>query len=84
MPRILNARLPLRVEQKLAQYCAKHAVTRTEVTVRALDAYFDTQRSRVDGYALAEDLIPKRGARKLQSSAIRKLARDAFRGSRSR
>ena len=84
MSRTLNARLPHRVEQKLAEYCVKHGISRTEATVRALDAYFDSQRGGVDAYALAADLIPKRGADKLQSSAVRKLARDAFRGSRSR
>jgi len=33
---------------------------------------------------LANDLIPKRGALKLQSGAARKLARVAFRGRRAR
>jgi hypothetical protein len=37
-----------------------------------------------NGYALAADLIPKRGVPELQSSAARKLAREAFRGSRPR
>lgn len=84
MSRTLNARLPHRVEQKLAEYCAKHGVSRTQAAVRALDAYLDSQTGGVDAYALAVDLIPKRGAGKLQSSAVRKLARDAFGGSRSR
>ena len=84
MTRTLNARLPHRVEQKLAEYCVKHGVSRTEATVRALDAYLDSQANGVNAYALAADLIPKRGAGQLQSSAVRRLARDAFRGSRSR
>lgn len=80
----LTARIPPRVEQKLAEYCAKHGVTRTDATVRALDAYFDSQAGGGDAYALAADLIPKRGAPKLQSKAVRKLARGAFRGPRAR
>jgi hypothetical protein len=84
MPNTLNARLPLRVEQKLAEYCAKQGVTRTDATVRALDAYLDSHAGGKDAYALAADLIPRRGARKLQSKAARKLARSAFRGSRAR
>ncbi len=84
MSRTLNARLPPRVEQELAEYCAKHGLTRTEATVRALDSYLDSQKSGADAYSLAADLIPKRGAPKLQSSSARKLARQAFRGPRAR
>lgn len=83
MPNTLNARLPLHVEQKLAEYCAKQGVTRTDATVRALDAFLDGHAGGKDAYALAADLIPKRGARELQSKAVRKLARGAFRGSRT-
>jgi len=83
MSNTLNARIPLRVQQKLAEYCAKHGVTRTDATVRALDAYLDAQGGG-DAYTLAADLIPKRGAPKLQSGAARKLARGAFRGPRAR
>lgn len=37
-----------------------------------------------NAYALAADLIPKRGAGELQSDSVRKLARAAFRGARAR
>ena len=84
MPETLTARIPPRVEQKLAEYCARQGITRTEAVVRALDAYLDRQTGGGDAYALAADLIPKRGAPKLQSSAARKMASDAFRGSRAR
>jgi hypothetical protein len=84
MSRTLNARLPHRVEQKLAEYCAKHGVSRTDAAVRALEAYLDHQKGGVNAYALVADLIPPRGAPELRSDAVRKLARDAFRGSRSR
>ena len=84
MRRVLNARLPLRVEQKLADYCAKRGVTRSEAVVSALDRYLDEAGAGVDGYSLAVDLIPKRGVSDVQADALREIARKAFLGSRSR
>lgn len=84
MADILTARIPPRVEQKLAEYCTRQGITRTEALVRALDAYLDAQSGGGDAYALAADLIPRRGAAKLQSTDVRKLARAAFRGARAR
>jgi len=37
-----------------------------------------------NAYALAADLIPKRGVAYLQSATVRKLARGAFRAARTR
>jgi hypothetical protein len=84
MRRVLNARLPLRVAQKLADYCAKRGVTRSETVVRALDRYLDEAGEGVDAYSLAADLIPPRGVTEVQAENVRELARKAFRGSRSR
>jgi hypothetical protein len=84
MSRTLTARIPPRVEQKLAEYCTRQGVTRTEALVRALDQYLDRSSGGSDAFALAADLIPKRGAREIQSTQVRKLARAAFRGARSR
>jgi hypothetical protein len=80
----INARLPLRVEQKLAEYCAKRGVKRSEAVVQALDRFLENESGGVDALSLAADLIPKRGAENLQSSNVRELARKAFRGSRAR
>jgi hypothetical protein len=80
----INARIPPRVEQKLAAYCARRGVTRSEAVVRALDEYLDRQAGGTDGYSLAADLIPPRGAKALQSTNVRRLARKAFRGTRTR
>jgi hypothetical protein len=80
----VNARLPLRVEQKLAEYCAKRGVKRSEAVVRALDRFLEEERGGVDGYSLAADLIPDKGVKELQSTRVRELARKAFRGSRAR
>jgi hypothetical protein len=79
----LTVRIPSRMEQKLAEYCEQLGVTRTDAVVRALDDYLDRQSRGNDAYALAADLIPKRGAAKLQSGAVRKLARAAICGSRA-
>jgi hypothetical protein len=80
----INARIPPRVEQKLAEYCARRGVTRSETVIRALDEYLDRQAGGGSGYALAADLIPDRGAAALQSADVRKLVRKAFRGPRAR
>lgn len=84
MSSVVNARLPRRVEQKLADYCAKQGVTRSAAVVRALDRYLDEQAGGVDGYSLAIDLIPSRGAKALQSDQARTLAERAFRAPRAR
>jgi hypothetical protein len=72
------------VEQKLAEYCTRQGVTRTEALVRALDDYLDRRAGGGDAFALAADLIPKRGVKELQSGEVRRLARAAFRGARPR
>ena len=84
MSSVINARLPYRVEQKLADYCAKQGVTRSATVVRALDRYLDEQAGGVDGYSLARDLIPSHGAKALQADKVRILAERAFRAPRSR
>lgn len=84
MRETLTARIPPRVEQKLAQYCLQHGVTRTAAVVRALDDYLDRQSGGSDAYALAADLIPEKGAAKLQSGSVKNLAHDAFRAARAR
>ncbi len=84
MSAIINARISQRIEQKLADYCAKRGLTRTEAVTRALDHYLDREAGGASPYSLAADLIPARGARKLQSGNVRELARKAFRGSRPR
>ena len=78
----VNARIPPRIEQKLAEYCAKRGVTRTQALVRALDRYLDQESGGASPYSLAADLIPAKGVKALQSGNVRALARKAFRGAR--
>ena len=80
----LSARLPPKVEQKLADYCAKRGVTRSEAVVRALDQYLDAAAGGASAWSLAVDLIPEEGAAAIQSGNARELARKAFGGSRAR
>lgn len=84
MADVINARVPPRVVQKLAEYCAKRGITRTEAVVRALDHYLDREAGGASPYALAVDLIPRRGAKQIQSANVRELARKAFRAPSSR
>ena len=84
MSNTVNARIPPRVEQKLADYCAKSGATRSQAVLRALEEYLDKQSGGVDAYSLAADLIPAKGEPGLQSDKARELARGAFRGSRAR
>ena len=78
----VNARIPQRIEQKLAEYCARRGVTRTQALVRALDRYLDQESGGASPYSLAADLIPAKGVKALQSGNVRALARKAFRGAR--
>jgi len=84
MANTINARLPPRVEQKLAEYCARTGVTRSEALVQALDRYLDDASGGGSAYSLAADLIPRRGAKSIRSDNVRELARRAFGGSRAR
>ena len=84
MSRMVNARIPPRVEEKLAKYCARRGITRTEAVVKALDEYLDKENGGANAYALAVDLIPRKGIKKIQSDNVRALARKAFRVPRAR
>lgn len=80
----INARIPPRVEQKLAEYCARSGLTRSEAVIRALDGYLDQASGGDSAFSLAADLIPTRGTKTIRSDKVRELARKAFRGARAR
>lgn len=84
MSHTINARIPPRVEQKLAEYCAKSGVTRSQAVLRALEEYLDKAEGGADAFALAADLIPAKGAPDVQAEKVREIARRAFRGPRTR
>ena len=80
----VNARIPPRVEQKLADYCARSGSSRSEAVVRALDEYLDRASGGESAYSLAADLIPERGTAAIRSDKVRELALKAMRGPRAR
>ncbi len=88
MSSTVNARISPHLEQKLAEYCTKRGVTRSEAVVRALDQYLDAAEDGVSAWTLAADLVPEKGADDLQSDNARALARKAMgarvRGPRAR
>ena len=84
MGRSVNARITPHLEQKLAEYCAKRGVTRSEAVVQALDQYLDRAADGLSAWTLAADLIPVEGAKSIQSDKVRELARKAMRGTRTR
>lgn len=69
---------------KLAKYRVRHRITRADKMAQALHCQLFPQAGERNAYALAAELIPKRGVAYLQSAAVRKLARSAFRAARTR
>ncbi|MGQ0651379.1 MAG: hypothetical protein ACT4P4_03775 [Betaproteobacteria bacterium] len=84
MSGVINARIPKRVEQRLVEYCVRRGVTKSRVVVDALDRYLSAEQARPNFYSLIEDLIPKRGSKRIRSDRVRELAREAFARRRSR
>lgn len=84
MSRTINARIAPHLEQRLAEYCAKQGVTRSEAVVQALDQYLDAAAGGISAWALAADLVPEHGVKAIQSDSARELARRAMRGARAR
>jgi hypothetical protein len=80
----INARIPPRIEQKLAEYCANKGVTRSDAVISALEEYLDRSSCGSSAYSLAADLIPAKGVEKIQSANVREIARKAFRATRTR
>ena len=84
MSDVISTRIPPGVEHRLAEYCAKQGVSRTEVVLSALDEFFARHEQKPNAYQLAADLIPPKGVASLQSGNARKLARAAFGAKRAR
>jgi hypothetical protein len=50
----LSVRLPPRVEQKLADYCVSHKVSKTEAVKRALEQMLENSASESSAYDLGK------------------------------
>ena len=53
----LTVRLPLRVEQELAEYCVNRKVSKSEVVKEALDLLLAKTQSKATAYELGKDLF---------------------------
>ena len=53
----LTVRLPLRVEQELAEYCVTRKVSKSEVVKEALDLLLAKTQSQATAYELGKDLF---------------------------
>jgi len=50
----LSVRLPLRVEQKLEEYCVSHKVTKSAAVKRALEQLFDDTGAQPNAWRLGK------------------------------
>jgi hypothetical protein len=53
----LSVRVPLRVEQELAEYCAKNKVSKSEAVNRALEEFLAAKKGTPSPYELGSDLF---------------------------
>ena len=71
----VSVRLPLRVEQELADYCVSHKVTRSEAIKRALEQMLEASSSRSSPYDLGREYFE----RNFRAKPTRDIARHAKR-----
>ena len=81
----ISVRLPPRVEQKLADYCVSHKVTKTEAVKRALEKMLESKSGDPSPYELGKEFFE----RNLRTRPTRDVARhtkqlliERFRGKR--
>jgi len=55
----ISVRLPPRVEQKLAEYCVSHKVTRSEAVKRALEGLLETGAGKPSPWELGADIFAR-------------------------
>jgi hypothetical protein len=53
----LTVRLPLRVEQELAEYCVSNKISKSEAVKEALDILLTRTRTAATAYELGKDLF---------------------------
>jgi hypothetical protein len=79
----LSVRIPPRVEQELAEYCARNGVSKSEAVKHALDQFLAAQTGAQSPYELGKDLF---GAHTDEAPAediardTKRLLRERFRG----
>jgi RHH-type transcriptional regulator, rel operon repressor / antitoxin RelB len=55
----ISVRLPHRVEQKLAEYCASHKVTKSEAVKHALERMLETTARSPSPYEIGSDIFAR-------------------------
>lgn len=55
----ISVRLPPRVEEKLAEYCVSHKVTKSEAVKRALEEMLKGKESKPSPYELGRDFFDR-------------------------
>jgi len=53
----LSVRIPDKVEQELAEYCAKHRISKSEAVKRALTQLFEQSAGKSSAYELAKKFM---------------------------
>lgn len=77
----ITVRLPPRVEQELADYCAAHKVTRSEAVKRALEQLLKRSAGQRSPYDLGKDFFERKGSLTRDiGMQSKRLLRERFRG----
>lgn len=77
----ISVRIPPRVEQELADYCAAHKVTRSEAVKRALEQLLKHSAGQRSPYDLGRDFFEGKGTpRRAIGTQSQRLLREHFRG----
>jgi Arc/MetJ-type ribon-helix-helix transcriptional regulator len=71
----ISVRLPPRVEQKLADYCVSHNVTKSEAVKRALEEMLKEKEGKLSPYELGKEFFE----RNLRTKPARNVARHSKR-----
>ena len=81
----ISVRLPPRVEQKLADYCVSHKVTRSEAVKRALEEMLKDAAGKPTSYELGKEFFERNMRTKPTEDVARhskRLLIEHFRGKR--
>ncbi|OGA07393.1 MAG: hypothetical protein A3D95_11365 [Betaproteobacteria bacterium RIFCSPHIGHO2_12_FULL_69_13] len=81
----ISVRLPPRVEQKLAEYCVSHRVTRSEAVKRALERMLEAHAGKQSPYDLGKEFFERNLRTKPKTDVARhskRLLTEHFRGKR--
>lgn len=77
----ISVRLPPRVEQRLAEYCLSHKVTKSEAVKRALDQMIAEKARKPSPYELGREFFERKGTPKRDIGLqTKRLLRERFRG----